>query len=72
MHSFQTVNTQALNCKNGLQEYFAKHMKTKQNQLTVQDKSSVIRMIFNPKPLAGFSSCKLNISGLPILPNRVS
>lgn len=47
-------------------------MKTKQNQLTVQDKSSVIRMIFNPKPLAGFSSCKLNISGLPILPNRVS
>lgn len=51
-------NTQALNGKSGLQEDFTKHMKTKQNQLTLQDKTSVMCLIFNSKPLVAFSSCK--------------
>lgn len=63
-------SSQALNGKSGLQEDFTKHMKTKQNQLTLQDETSVMCLIFNSKPLVAFSSCKLKISELPILPNK--
>lgn len=73
MRSFlDSDNTQALNGNSSLWEDFTKHMKTKQNQLTLQENMSVMCLIFNSKPLVAFSSCKLNISELPILPNKTS
>lgn len=71
MSSFlDSVNAQALN--GGLREDFTKHMKTKQNQITLQEKSSIMCLIFNSKPLVAFSSYKLNISEFPVLPNKIS
>lgn len=73
MRSFlDSGNAQALNGKSGLREEFKKHMKAKQNQLTLQGKTSVMCLIFNSKPLVAFSLCKLNISDVTILQNKTS